>query len=79
MDSSPAIDNEGTVYFGSNDSYVYALDPDGKLKWRFKTKGQITSSPAIGPDSTIYQGCNDGRLYDLNPDGTQKWYFQTKK
>jgi outer membrane protein assembly factor BamB len=75
--SAPAIANDGTIYNGSNDSYLYALNPDGSLKWKFKTGGQVWSSPAVASDGTIYVGSNDGKLYALSSDGLLKWFFQT--
>ena len=45
---SPVVSG-GTVYIGSRDHYVYALDADtGTEKWKFKTGGWIYSSPAGG-------------------------------
>ncbi len=35
VDSCPAIGDDGTIYFGSDDNYFYALNPDGTLKWKF--------------------------------------------
>ncbi|MBU4354929.1 MAG: PQQ-binding-like beta-propeller repeat protein [Proteobacteria bacterium] len=75
--SSPAIGADGTIYVGSNDKKLYALNPDGTQKWAFATGYQVGSSPAIGADGTIYVGSYDGKLYALNPDGTQKWAFAT--
>jgi len=37
--SSPVIDGEGTVYIGSADQYFYAIDADGRVRWRFRTGG----------------------------------------
>ncbi|MEO0080493.1 MAG: PQQ-binding-like beta-propeller repeat protein, partial [candidate division WOR-3 bacterium] len=48
---------------GSDDGYLYAIKPDGKLRWRYRTEGPIYSSPAIGSDGTAYFGSNDGYLY----------------
>jgi len=31
--SSPAIGEDGTIYVGSNDGYLYAINPVGTLKW----------------------------------------------
>jgi outer membrane protein assembly factor BamB len=71
---APAIASDGTVYFGSIDRSVYALAPDGTLKWSFATGGLIdTASPAIADDGTVYIGSNDGNVYALRPDGTEKW------
>jgi outer membrane protein assembly factor BamB len=75
--SSPAIGSDGTIYVGSDDHYLYALNPDGTLKWRYQTGVNINSSPAIGSDGTIYVGSHDHYLYALNPDGTLKWRYQT--
>jgi outer membrane protein assembly factor BamB len=75
--SSPAIASDGTIYVGSQDDYVYAVNPDGSLKWRFLTGDVVRSSPAIAPDGTIYVGSYDDRLYALNPGGTLKWSYLT--
>jgi len=80
--SSPVIGADGTVYVGSEDSRLYALNPDGTLKWSLATWGQINAgAPAIGADGTIYVGSIDypgswfARLYAINKDGTVKWEF----
>lgn len=39
IDSSPAIGLDGTIYFGCNDGYLYALKSTGELKWKFRTTG----------------------------------------
>jgi len=64
--SSPAIGADGTIHVGSDDYYLYALNPDGSLRWKFKTRDIIYSSPAIGADGTIYVGSDDGNLYAIN-------------
>ncbi len=71
--SSPAIGADGTVYVGSDDNNLYAINPDGIEKWLFPTGGPVDSSPAIGPDGTIYASSDDGILYAVNPDGSLKW------
>ncbi|MBN2465769.1 PQQ-like beta-propeller repeat protein [candidate division WOR-3 bacterium] len=76
--SSPAIASDGTIYVGSQDDYLYAVNYDGSLKWRFNTGGVVRSSPAIGADGTIYVGSYSNSLYALNPaDGSVKWSFLT--
>src|SRR5215831_7425402 len=45
--STPAVSG-GSVYFGSSDHNVYALDAhSGALRWKFATKGRVTASPAV--------------------------------
>jgi outer membrane protein assembly factor BamB len=77
--SSPAIGPDGTIYVGSQDDSLYAVNYDGSLKWRFYAGGVVRSSPAIGPDGTIYVGSYSNRLYALNPaDGSVKWSYLTR-
>ena len=77
IDSSPAIGADGTIYVGSDDNNLYAINPNGTQKWAFPTGMTIVSSPAIGADGTIYVGSYDNNLYAINQDGTQKWTFPT--
>ena len=77
MISSPAVGVDGTIYFGALDKNLYALTPDGRLKWSFPASGEITSSPAIGSDGKIYFVSTDGWLYAVKPNGTQQWRFHT--
>ncbi|MBM3242358.1 choice-of-anchor D domain-containing protein, partial [Candidatus Poribacteria bacterium] len=65
VNSSPAIGSDETIYVGSLDNYLYAINPDGTPKWKFSTGGDVDSSPAIGSDGTIYVGSGDYHLYAL--------------
>jgi outer membrane protein assembly factor BamB len=50
---------------GSGDSYLYAINPDGTLKWKYLTGSAMESSPAIASDGTIYVGSGDNYLYAI--------------
>jgi outer membrane protein assembly factor BamB len=65
--SSPAVGGDGTIYVGSADGQLYAINPDGSLKWSFPTVSSVISSPAIGGDGTIYVGSYDYKLYAIGP------------
>lgn len=75
--SSPTVAN-GTVYFGSGDTNVYALDAGtGNLKWKFKTGDVVHASPALA-DGTIFVGSWDSYFYGLDAaTGREKWKFKT--
>ena len=48
-----------------------------RLKWSYKTGGEILASPVIG-DRKIFIGSTDGNMYALNiEDGTLIWKFNT--
>ena len=53
MSSSPAIGGDGTVYVGSADDKLYAINSDGSQKWAFTTGHDVISSPAICSDGTV--------------------------
>jgi outer membrane protein assembly factor BamB len=75
--SSPTIGADGTIYVGSTDGKVYALNPDGSQRWSFATEQPVYTRAAIGADGTIYLGSGDKKVYALNRDGSQKWSFLT--
>jgi outer membrane protein assembly factor BamB len=70
---TPAIGEDGTIYFTTCGDYFYAVNPNGTLKWRYDHDYfSIYSSPAIAPDGTIYI-CTSAKVYALRQDGTKKW------
>jgi len=67
--SSPAIGSDGTVYVGSDDNKLYAINgKTGDKLWEFETGGDVESSPAIGSDGTVYVGSSDKKLYAIKTD-----------
>ena len=69
MWSSPAIGADGTVYVGSDDKKIHALDgKTGARKWEFVARSYVRSSPAIGKDGTVYIGSFDGNVYAIKTD-----------
>ena len=84
IESSPVIGPDGTIYVGSHDNKLYAINPDGTKKWEFYVgevafddvynvdKG-ILSVPAVAADGTIYFSSLSDIFFAINPDGTEKW------
>jgi outer membrane protein assembly factor BamB len=87
IESSPTIGSDGTIYVGSHDNKLYAINPDGTKKWEFYVgepvhhgefdvwKG-ILSTPAVDKDGTIYFSSLSDYFFALNPDGTEKWKYK---
>jgi len=75
--SSPAIGPDGTLYVGSTDKKLYAINGKSGVKlWEFETGGWV-SSPAIAADGTIY--VSSDKLYALDgKTGTKKWEYKTE-
>ncbi|MFC1990406.1 PQQ-binding-like beta-propeller repeat protein [Chloroflexota bacterium] len=76
--SSPAVAG-GTVYVGSRDNKLYALDAvTGAKHWEYETTSWVESSPAIA-NGIVYFGSNDGRLYALDAhSGERLWDFNAQ-
>ncbi len=54
---------------GSDDNNLYAINPDGTLKWSYTTGDYVYSSPAIASDGTVYVGSVDNNLYAIHGNG----------
>lgn len=61
------LDAAGNVYVASGDSRLYALAPDGALRWWFVASDQFNSAPCIGEDGTLYAVVNEGMMYAFGP------------
>lgn len=74
--SSPAV-VDGSVYFGSSDGHVYALDAaSGALRWKQRTGDVVHASPAVA-DGRVVVGSWDGGLYAFDArSGEPRWRFQ---
>jgi outer membrane protein assembly factor BamB len=57
--------------------YLYAINPDGTLRWYTDLFGNVKSSPAIGSDGTIYVGSDKEDVFALDTDGEIIWVFPT--
>jgi outer membrane protein assembly factor BamB len=69
VSSSPAIGTDGTVYVGSFDKKLYAINgKSGDKLWEFETGVEVRSSPAIGTEGTVYVGSDDKKLYAIKTD-----------
>src|SRR5205807_2234122 len=65
--AGPALAEDGTIYFGSLNGHLYAINPDGTKRWDANAGSSIgQSSPAIGSDGTVYVGTYGGSLFAFN-------------
>ncbi|MCP4713756.1 MAG: PQQ-like beta-propeller repeat protein, partial [Deltaproteobacteria bacterium] len=72
--ASPIIGSDGTVYIGSQDGCVYAVDPaEHESICLFEAESPVEATPIIASDGSLYFAALSGSVYGLKPDGTQKW------
>lgn len=83
----PALGADGTVYVNDVGGALYALAPDGALKWVYRAGLRGGYGPvSVGADGTVYVASlvpkpdgtlgNVGAIHAVNPDGTEKWVFK---
>ncbi len=73
VDGGIAIDIDGTLYFGDFGGRLYALYPNGTLKWKKDAMGLITTStPCITEDGYIYIA-GHSKLQKWDRNGTCIW------
>ena len=73
----PALAPDGTIYVYTNnvsEGLVYALLPNGALKWVRKVNGYPYVPPAAGPDGAVYVG-SGGNIYRISPAGVIDWQY----
>jgi hypothetical protein len=68
----PVIGPDGTIYSVDVYAHLYALTPDGALRWI--VRGAPAKGVAVGPDGTIYTA-SEAAVQAYNPDGTAKWTY----
>jgi outer membrane protein assembly factor BamB len=75
--SGVVIDNDGTIYVGSDG--IYAINFNGTLRWKFTTNYRIFVTPAIDENGVIYFGtiyASPDYLHAVyTSNGTVKWKF----
>jgi eukaryotic-like serine/threonine-protein kinase len=71
---STAVCNSNTVFFGSSNNILYALDKkSGTIKWQFNSGYAIESSPALYNNAVLFSN-NKQTLYSLNAQtGKPNW------
>ena len=77
----PAQAPDGTLYIhgrsleGGGSGRVYAIAPNGALKWIRDVDASAGVPPAAGPDNEVYVG-TFSKLYRISPAGDIDWVFQ---
>jgi outer membrane protein assembly factor BamB/ketosteroid isomerase-like protein len=69
---------DGTLYLGTHDGHVLALDAEtGARRWAFKTKDSVLAAPALA-GGKLFVGCYDGRVHALDAaTGRELWAYDT--
>jgi hypothetical protein len=79
--TSPSIGPDGTIYTSTTPiraiddtvGFVYAINPSGAIKWRFKTQRGNGATGAVGVDGTYYVSSGDRYFYAIGREGNLRW------
>lgn len=76
---SPLVDGE-TIYFGTEDGTLFALDTSGNVQWKQTVGGPIYPSPKLAGDLILVAPMKvDELLIAFTKDGARKWSFIPEK
>lgn len=82
INASPILGPDGAIYAVNSLGKIFAVSPDGAVKWTAQTGPVTKASPALGLDGTVYVASMDGRLYAVTPpssatarEGAVRWSF----
>jgi len=72
-------DDNGTVYVGSSDNNLYALDAGtGDREWEYAAGGDILDSSPTVANGTVYVGSHNNSLHAIDAvTGNQEWSYAT--
>ena len=75
---SRPVQADGTIYVGSDDHNVYAINgTTGRLRWKYSTGGSVFSRPVVAR-GIVYAGSDDHNVYAINRiTGRLRWESTT--
>lgn len=74
LTTDPTVGPDGTIYAGTENKKLYAILPNGTLKWEIVVEDTIYYIVA-GSDGSIYAGSVNGKLYAFDSSGSKRWEF----
>lgn len=60
------------LYIGSDDGYLYSVDFEGNIVWKFRTNNSVKSIPLVMPASIIISS-RDKNIYSISKNGELIW------
>lgn len=76
--AAPSINPDGEILFGSEDYFMYSIQPNQTLSWVAKTGDFVTGNVAISPAGHAVYGSWDGIVYASDSAGNTVWSYDTQ-
>lgn len=71
--SSPAQSLDGTIFFGTQGNFFFALNQTSEVLWNVETKGDNDSTPVVDVDGNVYFASDDGMVRSIAPGNKLRW------
>ena len=78
ISSQAVVGNDGTIYVGSHDGFLYALRPSGEEKWRVPLEERVYMTPYVDSDGNVFVGSDADVYVKVRPNGEVAWRLSTE-
>ena len=75
--SGCAVGDDGAIYFGSTAGTLYAVEPDGALRWEAKLGDGMLGNPVVAGNGLVMAGGDSGIFAARPASGDLVWSFET--
>ncbi len=73
-----AVDSDGSIYFAAEDRYLYALESDGRLRWRYDTRRMPEGVLSLTGDGIVLLSVAPNRLVGINRSGERAFSYRAR-
>jgi outer membrane protein assembly factor BamB len=73
--SEPVLGPDGTIYVSTDNPYLRAIDPNGRLKWMTRLGDMGAFTLTVDKRGVVYAACEDGFVYVVGRAGVEKSRF----
>jgi outer membrane protein assembly factor BamB len=74
---SPVLAYDGTVLAATVSGRLWAVGPNGRVRWSFQASGGSPLTPAVGRDGSVYLAAG-GILFALDYRGGERWRYRLR-
>ncbi|MBN2340870.1 MAG: PQQ-like beta-propeller repeat protein [Deltaproteobacteria bacterium] len=71
--SSVAQSLDGTLFFGTQGNFFFALNQVSEVQWHIETEGDNDSTPVVDLDGNVYFASDDGVVRSVAPGNKIRW------
>lgn len=78
ISAQPVLAEDGTIYVGSHDHFFYAIDPEGRVKWKRDLGDRVYATAYVDAHGDVFVGSDADFLWSFTPTGDLRWKLPTQ-